>query len=171
MYMDLVIPVAWGVVVAASGSFLTDSRSPWYREVLKKPSWQPPDWAFGPAWSIIFGLAGWAFYLGLRDAPDQGSRLLLIALFVANGLANILWNPLFFALRRPDWALFEVPLLWLSVLAPMALLWPISGTASLLLLPYLCWVAFAAYLNLTIVRINPPFGAKNGAALGAQPSR
>ena len=96
MYMDLVIPVAWGVVVAASGSFLTDSRSPWYREVLKKPSWQPPDWAFGPAWTIIFGLAGWAFYLGLRDAPDQGSRLLLIALFVANGLANILWNPLFF---------------------------------------------------------------------------
>ena len=52
----------------------------------------------------------------------------------------------------------EVPVLWLSVLAPLVVLWPISRTASLLLVPYLCWVSFAAYLNRTVVRINPPFG-------------
>jgi tryptophan-rich sensory protein len=78
---------------------------------------------------------------------------------VLNGVANVGWSPLFFRLQRPDWALFEVPLLWLSILVPILLLRPISGTASLLLLPYLAWVSFAAFLNLTIVRINPPFGA------------
>src|ERR1700759_2205775 len=168
MIMDIVIAVGWGVLVAAVGAYLTDSLSHWYREVLKKPSWQPPDWAFGPAWSVIFALAALSFYLGLRDAPDQGSRLIIIALFVLNGLANIVWNPLFFRLRRPDWALYEVPFLWLSILAPMLVLCPISTAASLLLLPYLCWVAFAAYLNLTVVRLNRPFGAGTGSALNAR---
>jgi translocator protein len=83
---------------------------------------------------------------------------MVIGLFVVNGLANLVWSPLFFRLQRPDWALYEVPILWLSILAPMLLLRPISGTAALLLLPYLSWVSFAAYLNLTIVRLNRPFG-------------
>ena len=66
--------------------------------------------------------------------------------------------PLFFRWRRPDWALAEVPLLWLSILAPIIYLTPVSETAGLLLLPYLAWVSFAAVLNFTIVRLNRPFG-------------
>ena len=85
--------------------------------------------------------------------------MLVIALFVANGLLNIVWSPLFFRSQRPDWALIEVPFLWLSILVPMVVLWPISRAASLLLLPYLLWVSFAAFLNLTIVRLNRPFGS------------
>ncbi|HEY3846054.1 MAG TPA: TspO/MBR family protein [Acetobacteraceae bacterium] len=73
-------------------------------------------------------------------------------------MLNILWSPLFFKLRRPDWALIEVPFLWLSILAPIVLLAPISRTASLLMTPYLVWVSFAAVLNLTIVQLNRPFG-------------
>ena len=84
---------------------------------------------------------------------------MVAALFLANGLLNIAWSPLFFTLKRPDWALIEVPFLWLSILAPIVLLAPLSGTASLLLAPYLLWVSFAAFLNLTIVRLNGPFGA------------
>lgn len=157
MILNIVIAAVWGVLVAGLGAYLTE-LSPWYYEVLKKPSWQPPDWLFGPAWSVILALASWAFYLGLRDAPDAASRSLVIWLFVLNGLANLVWSPLFFRLQRPDWALFEVPLLWLAILVPMVLLLRISGTASLLLLPYLSWVSFAAFLNLTIVRLNRPFG-------------
>ncbi len=164
MITDIVIAVGWGVVVAALGAFLTTNLSRWYREVLKKPSWQPPDWLFGPAWSLIFAFASLSFYLALRDSPNEDSRLMVIGLFVLNGFANILWSPLFFRLQRPDWALIEVPFLWLSILAPMVLLWPISSTASLLLLPYLCWVSFAAYLNLTIVRLNWPFGIQTEPA-------
>jgi tryptophan-rich sensory protein len=158
-------------LVAALGAFLTDSVSTWYREELKKPSWQPPDWLFGPAWTLIFALGGLSFYLALRDAPSPDSRILVTALFAANGVANILWSPLFFTLRRPDWALIEVPFLWLSVLAPIVLLWPISSTASLLLLPYLAWVTFAAYLNLTVVRLNWPFATRTGPVWDARPSR
>jgi tryptophan-rich sensory protein len=154
---DIAIAVVWGVLVACAGAFLTDI-SVWYK-ALNKPSWQPPDWLFGPAWTLILGLASWSLYLGLRDAGDRETRLMVIGLFVLNGVANVVWSPLFFKIQRPDWALVEVPFLWLSILAPMLLLRPISGSASLLLLPYLLWVSFAAFLNLTIVRLNRPFGA------------
>ena len=155
MIADIVGAAVWGIVVAGAGAFLTE-LTPWYR-ALKKPSWQPPDWLFGPAWTVILGLASTAAFLAWRSAPDRGSRLLIIALFLLNGAANLAWSPLFFKLRRPDWALMEVPLLWLSILAPIVLLAPFSRTASLLLVPYLLWVSFAAFLNLTIVRLNGPF--------------
>jgi tryptophan-rich sensory protein len=152
--------VAWGVIVAFGGAALTN-LTPWYRN-LRKPSWQPPDWLFGPAWSVILGLASWSAYLGWTRAPDLDGRLMVALLFLLNGLANLLWSPLFFRLRRPDWALIEVPFLWLSILAPIILLAPISELASLLLVPYLLWVSFAAFLNLTVVRLNRPFGREAG---------
>ena len=79
-------------------------------------------------------------------------------LFAANAVFHVLWSPLFFRWRRPDWALAEVPFLWLSILAMVIWLAPYSTTASWLLVPYLVWVTFAAYLNYTIVRLNRPFG-------------
>ena len=156
MTLDIVGAVAWGVVVAGGGAWLTE-LSPWYF-ALRKPSWQPPDWLFGPAWTVILGLASLSAYFAWRAAPDRGSRLLIVGLFLLNGAANLAWSPLFFKLRRPDWALWEVPVLWLSVLLPIVLLLPISRISSLLLVPYLAWVSFAAFLNLTIVRLNQPFG-------------
>ena len=65
-------------------------------------------------------------------------------------------------MRRPDWALIEVPFLWLSIVALMLGLEPYSHLASMLLVPYLLWVTFAAFLNLTIVRMNPSFAQKTG---------
>lgn len=157
MTLEIGGAVLWGVLVAGLGAWLT-KLSPWYY-ALRKPSWQPPDWLFGPAWTLILALASLSAYLAWRHAPDRGARLMVAALFLANGLLNIAWSPLFFTLKRPDWALIEVPFLWLSILAPIVLLAPLSGTASLLLAPYLLWVSFAAFLNLTIVRLNGPFGA------------
>ena len=157
MTAQIIAAAVWGVVVAGFGAFLTE-LSPWYY-ALRKPSWQPPDWLFGPAWTLILGLASISALLAWRAAPDRASRALVAALFVLNGVANLAWSPLFFRLRRPDWALWEVPLLWLSILVPIVLFAPLSRTASLLLLPYLAWVSFAAMLNLTIVRLNGPFGA------------
>ena len=154
MIFDIVGAVAWGLLVAGIGAGLTD-LTPWYR-TLRKPSWQPPDWLFGPAWTVILALASWSLYLALSTREQSP---LVVALFVANGLLNIVWSPLFFRSQRPDWALIEVPFLWLSILVPMVVLWPISQAASLLLLPYLLWVSFAAFLNLTIVRLNRPFGS------------
>jgi tryptophan-rich sensory protein len=154
--VDILIAAVWGILVAGTGAFLTE-LTPWYR-ALRRPSWQPPDWLFGPAWTVILACASVSLYLGLRQAETRDRSWLLVGLFVLNGVLNIVWSPLFFRLRRPDWALAEVPLLWLSILVPMVLLLPVSRTAGLLMLPYLLWVSFAAFLNLTIVRLNHPFG-------------
>jgi tryptophan-rich sensory protein len=70
---------------------------------------------------------------------------------------NTLWSLLFFRLERPDWALYEVGFLWLSILVLMLMLRRESGTAAALLIPYLAWVTFASVLNWTIVALNAPF--------------
>ena len=128
----------------------------WYRD-LRKPSWQPPNWVFGPAWTVILGLAAWSAVVAWSAAPDDLTRRTVIILFAVNAVFHLLWSPLFFRLRRPDWALGEVVFLWASLIALVGGLWPISHLASLLIVPYLLWVSFAAYLNLTIVRLNGPF--------------
>jgi tryptophan-rich sensory protein len=150
-------------VVAACGGILT-KIGPWYRG-LRKPSWQPPDWLFAPAWTLIFALAATSGVLGWYAAPTTAIRTEILALFAVNGLLNIGWSWLFFTLRRPDWALGEVALLWLSILALIVALWPTSRHAAWALVPYLLWVSFASFLNWTIVRLNRPFDAASPARI------
>lgn len=157
--MNLTVIVAVSITVAVLGiGAAATTVDQWYAE-LRKPSWNPPNWLFGPAWTLILGLAAWAGVLSWESTPDPAIHWRIGTLFAVNIVFHMLWSPLFFNLRRPDWALLEVPLLWLSVLALIVGLWPLSAQAACLLLPYLFWVAFAAYLNLVIVRMNPPFGA------------
>ncbi len=152
-------PVATAAAVAifigVLGGTLTDT-GPWY-QTLRKPTWQPPDWLFGPAWTVIFAFAATSAVSAWRHAQNRVQREWVIGLFALNGLLNVSWSTLFFALRRPDWALIEVALLWLSILMPMIVFWRFAKPASLYLLPYLLWVSFAAYLNLTVARMNAPF--------------
>jgi benzodiazapine receptor len=155
IWKPVLIAAAVALFIAVLGGTLTDT-GPWYQN-LRKPSWQPPDWLFGPAWTIIFALAVVSAVSAWRGAGNDPQRGWVIGLFALNGFFNVLWSTLFFALRRPDWALIEVGLLWLNILLPMVLFWRLSRTASLCLLPYLLWVSFAAYLNLTVVRLNAPF--------------
>jgi benzodiazapine receptor len=82
----------------------------------------------------------------------------MVAMFGVNIVLHMLWSPLFFGLRRPDWALVELPFLWLSIVALMLDVSQFSTLAIWLLLPYLLWVTFAGYLNLIIVRMNRPTG-------------
>jgi benzodiazapine receptor len=133
---------------------LTTNVGQWYKD-LNKPPWNPPNWVFGPAWTLILGLAAWAGVLAWSHATSGAERWLIVGLYAANVVFHSLWSPLFFNLRRPDWALIEVPFLWASIAALMVALAPLSTFASALLLPYLLWVSFAAFLNLTIVRLNP----------------
>jgi tryptophan-rich sensory protein len=141
--------------LAGAGAFLTKLDS-WYYQ-LRKPSWQPPDWLFGPAWSLIFALSAFAGGRAWLRATSSGEHGAIAATFACNALLNMIWSVLFFRYRRPDWALIEVAALWLSILAMMAATAPITTAGALCLLPYLLWVSFASYLNLTIVRLNRPF--------------
>jgi len=142
------------IFVALLGATITD-LGPWYQQ-LQKPSWQPPEWLFGPAWTAIFALTALSAIEAWRSAATD-KRSTLVGLFCLNGFLNVLWSLLFFRAQRPDWALAEVSLLWLSILWLIIVLARISSRASCLLIPYLFWVTFAAYLNLTVVRLNAPF--------------
>ena len=152
----VIAAILWAVILGGAGGLLT-TIGPWYRN-LTKPPWQPPDWLFGPAWTLILGLAAWAAVLAWDGAADDAGRMAVIILFGVNFVCHFLWSPLFFNLRRPDWALVEVVFLWASVLALCVGLRQFSVLASWLIVPYLVWVSFAAVLNLYIVRLNPPFG-------------
>jgi benzodiazapine receptor len=155
-WRPIAIAAAAALAVALLGGLMTDI-GPWYRG-LQKPSWQPPDWAFGPAWTVIYALAAISGVIAWRDANSQQQRETMLMLFALNAFLNVLWSLLFFRLRRPDWALFEVGLLWLSVLLLIIVLGRYSRTAALLLVPYLLWVSFASTLNWATVRLNGPFG-------------
>jgi tryptophan-rich sensory protein len=159
MAMPIVVASILVVFVLVVGGWSTTVGA-WYRD-LRKPSWNPPNWVFGPAWTVILGLAAWSGVSAWANAVDDSSgRALNLALFGVNIVLHMLWSPLFFTLRRPDWALVEVPFLWLSIAALMLAVGRYSPLAVWLLLPYLLWVTFAAYLNLTIVRLNRPFGER-----------
>jgi len=154
-WKPILIAALAAVAVAGLGALMTD-LGPWY-VALRKPSWQPPDWLFGPAWTLIFGLCALSGYLAWRNAPNRGGRDGVIALFALNGFLNVFWSALFFRLKRPDWALPESGLLWLSILLMIVALFRYTKAASALLLPYLAWVLFATILNWAVVEGNAPF--------------
>ncbi len=158
---------AWKpVAIAASAALLTGilgalvtELGPWYYS-LKKPGFQPPDWLFGPVWTAIFAMLAMSAVLAWKTADNAKARSWVIRLYVFNLVLNLSWSLLFFRAQRPDWAMFEVLFLWASI---AALIWSLllrSRLASWLLVPYLAWVTFAAILNMAIVQLNAPFGAR-----------
>jgi tryptophan-rich sensory protein len=157
MTLPTVIAALTVAFMLGVGGWMT-TIGPWYRD-LRKPAWNPPNWVFGPAWTLILGLAAWAGVSAWSNASSSAEQARILALFGINIILHMLWSPLFFNLRRPDWALIEIPFLWLSIVALMFGLAPLSPAADWLLAPYLLWVTFAAFLNLTIVRMNGPFAS------------
>jgi tryptophan-rich sensory protein len=152
---SIVAAVVAAFGTAAVGGLVTDI-GPWYRG-LAKPSWQPPDWAFGPAWTLIFSLIAASMVLAWNAESAEGRRAGIVAAFAVNLLLNALWSFLFFGRKRPDWALAEVAVLWLSIVVLIVVVRRHSALGAALLVPYLLWVSFASVLNRAIVRLNGPF--------------
>lgn len=136
---------------AAFGAQFTPG--PWY-EGLNKPSWNPPNWIFGPVWTVLYllmAVSGWLIWRQ-RESHAVGAAL---AVFVLQLLLNAAWSWIFFGLHRPGLALVEIVALGLTILATVLLFWRIQPLAGALLLPYLAWVSFATVLNGAIWRLNP----------------
>ncbi|MGO9422817.1 TspO/MBR family protein [Roseiarcus sp.] len=154
----IVVALASVTVCAVAGGLMTEI-GPWY-EGMNFPRLRPPNWLFGPAWTVIFlliaasGVVAWG-------AADAERRTLIAVLFAINGVLNILWSPLFFKLRRPDWALYELGPFWLSIVALVFVLFGIRPLAGWLILPYLVWVTFAGWLNWRVVVLNRPFATRS----------
>ena len=148
------IAVLLVLVVGGIGGAATEI-GPWYLQLVK-PSWQPPDWAFGPVWTLLYITTTIAGVRAWRNGDSHEQKYFLAAVLM-NCLLNILWSVLFFKLHRPDLALMEVGALWLSVLILTLLPWSYSRVSTWLMLPHLVWVSTAACLNLSIVKLNGPF--------------
>lgn len=148
---DILIAVVLAIVVGGIGGAATNI-GPWYYGLIK-PSWQPPDWLFGPVWTTIYVLTAIAGVRAWRRA-NPTERCYFSGALALNIVLNILWSVIFFTLRRPELALLEVVPLWLSIALLALLVRRYSPLSAALLMPYLLWVAFAAYLNWTIVRLN-----------------
>ncbi len=124
----------------------------WYAS-LAKPSWNPPSSVFGPVWTILYLLMGIAAWMVWRDAGFSGARLAL-SLFIVQLVLNALWSYLFFGLQQPMLAFVEIIVLWCAILATLLAFWQVRPLAGALLIPYLCWVSFAAALNYQLWRLN-----------------
>lgn len=154
----LVIAFALSYATAGVGGALTD-LGPWYFS-LKHPAWKPPDAAFGAIWTGIFTMCAISAWLAWQAADTSVWRRRVAWLFGTNAVLNVLWSALYFKLQRPDWALFEVVFLWLSIAALIVGLWALSRRASALLIPYAIWVTVAAVLNYETVELNGPFNGQ-----------
>ena len=117
----------------------------WYA-TLKKPSWNPPGWIFGPVWSALYTMMAVAAWLVWKRGGFAAQRRPL-ALFLVQLALNASWTPLFFGLHWPGLAFAEIVLLWLAIAATLAAFRPVSRAAAWLLAPYLAWVSFAAVLS------------------------
>jgi translocator protein len=128
------------------------SLGDWY-VTLAKPSWNPPNWVFGPIWTTLYvGMAIAAWLVWRRRGLDSWLPLLL---FGVQLVLNAAWSALFFGLRNPGMAFEDIILLWLAILATVVAFGHVSTSAAALLLPYLAWVSFATALNWAIWRMNP----------------
>jgi translocator protein len=155
--IEIAVAAASVTLVAVIGGLLTEVGD-WY-EALRFPSLRPPNWLFAPAWTIIFTLIAAAGVIAWESADSPDARLRLVVLFAINGVLNLLWSPLFFKLKRPDWALYELLPFWASIVALIVELARVSSLAAWLLAPYLAWVTFAGWLNWRVVQLNKPFGS------------
>jgi tryptophan-rich sensory protein len=154
-WTPVLVATAASAAVMIPGGLLTET-GPWYR-ALKKPTWQPPGWAFAPGWTLIYILVTWGSVLAWNRSGGTGAQSLIVTTFVLNGLLNIGWSLVFFKWRRPDWAFLEVIALWVSTVVLAQVYYLVDSAAGWLILPYIGWVAFAGYLNLTVVRLNGGF--------------
>jgi len=140
------------LLVASTGAVFKPDL--WYQE-LAKPAWTPPDWAFPLGWTTLYvmiAIAGFRVW----DSGDGSAVTVALGIYGAQLLANAAWSPIFFGMKKIDWALYECGLLWLLIALNIAVFWPIDRTAALLLVPYLAWVTFAGSLNFAILRLNHP---------------
>jgi translocator protein len=140
--------------VGILGSIFTiPSITGWYLH-LNKPEFSPPNWIFGPVWTMLYLLIGVSLYLILEKKLKREKNTLLIV-FSIQLFLNFLWSIIFFGMHLPIAAFVEIAFLWGSIVWLVISVWKFSKSASLILVPYLCWVSFAAILNLTVAILNP----------------
>jgi tryptophan-rich sensory protein len=146
----LVLSQAAGLIGALATRGSIDS---WYT-TLARPEWAPPNWVFGPVWTLLYLMMGTAFFLVWSRRVGGRLRVLWLRVFLVHLVLNTLWSYLFFGVQRPDLAFAEILVLLASILILIGTALRFDKRAAALLVPYAAWVSFASYLNYAIWQLN-----------------
>ena len=134
-----------------SGFSTTDSIENWY-QFISKPTWNPPNWIFGPVWTTLYILMGISVALIWHSNHEYKQKAIL--LFIVQFTFNLCWSYIFFNLHLIGWAFMEISIMLILIFLTIAHFYKINKTAAYLLIPYLCWVLFATVLNGAIWYLN-----------------
>ncbi|MBP9718915.1 MAG: tryptophan-rich sensory protein [Candidatus Levybacteria bacterium] len=136
-----------------STPFTISAISTWYI-FLNKPPFSPPNWVFGPVWTILYFLMGISAFLVWRKGLKNKKVKKALFYFLLQLFFNFLWSLLFFGLHSPLLGLLDIIVLLVSIVITLVAFYRVSKIAAYLLIPYLLWVSFATILNLSIVLLN-----------------
>lgn len=155
MALLFIFCIALPLIIGFIGStFTMASITSWYL-TLQKPWFNPPNWVFGPAWTILYILMGMAWWLVLRHGFEKRSVKVATAWFLLQLGVNLLWSVVFFGMQSVAGGFVVILVLILLILLTMHHFRQASRTAVWLLIPYLCWTVFATLLNGMIMVLNP----------------
>lgn len=150
---QLILSLILCLSVGTLGGIATASGvNGWYVSLIK-PSFNPPNYLFGPVWTLLYLLMGISFYLILQS-PKNDLKKKAILIFCVQLVLNFCWSFLFFKFHWLSIALIEIILIWLSIIAMIITFKKLNKTAAYLQLPYLLWVSFASILNGSIWYLN-----------------
>ncbi|KAF8057122.1 LanC-like protein 3 [Scenedesmus sp. PABB004] len=151
--LAIAVPLLGGV----GGSVATMSEVKGWYTTIRKPSWTPPNWLFGPVWTALYTMMGLASWLVWRHGGLEAQALPLAAYAVQLAL-NLAWTPLFFKAHALGAASADIAALWAGIVGTARLFAPVIGRGATLALlgPYLAWVSYASALTFWIWRHNAP---------------
>ena len=149
LLVSIILPLSLGAI---AGMFTSQSVPEWYA-TLNRPSFNPPDWIFGPVWTALYVLMGISLFLVWKQDVSK-ERNLAILIFLFQLLLNFAWSFIFFYFNMIGLALVEIILLWISISVMLILFYKIKPIASYINIPYLLWVTFASVLNASYYLLN-----------------
>lgn len=153
-FPKLIISIIGCELVGLLSTPLTLTAIPdWYSK-LNKPFFAPPNWLFGPVWTLLYLLMGISLYLIWRQGWQKKKIQVPLKFFLAQLFLNFIWTPVFFGLRAPLPGLMVIVAMWFFIVMTIKKFFPLSRPAAYLLIPYLLWVSFATLLNAAIVVLN-----------------
>ena len=153
-FLKLTVFIGISQFAGIIGSVFTVSAIPVWYAALEKPMLNPPNWVFGPVWITLYTLMGVAAYIIWKKRTKENCNCVALQLFGFQLFLNAVWSYLFFGLKEPLLALFDIVFLFMLILLVIRQFYKISKPAAYLLVPYAAWVAFAAYLNFMIWQLN-----------------
>lgn len=153
-FIGVVIAVLICQASGLVGSMFTIKAIPTWYAALEKPSFNPPNWIFGPVWTTLYTMMGISLFLVWRARSENSESHLSLKIFATQLILNAIWTPVFFGMKQLLVAFVIIALLWVAIIATIISFRKHSQVAAALLVPYLLWVSFATLLNFSLWLMN-----------------